>query len=735
MSHFHSLKTEIEGAFGTSNCIETLNNDFGVFDPISENSQANEPCKIVQKEKGHFQFTNSKGLDIHFIPIDKGLFSDKDSERYNRKCDYAFCNTSDFYFGEIKKVRDAHDNRKKARKDARVQIANTIKTFSSNQIPIKEFKLYRLITLVSKETMPVRYKKLSSAFNGMGVELQIVNKIFMDYKVRILEGNDLNRNFIDDIIEEDLDSGKHKAIVTRFPPEPNGYLHIGHAKSICLNFGLGLKYAGKTNLRFDDTNPAKEDIEYVDSIREDVKWLGFEWAEERYASDYFQQIYDLTLGLIQKGLAYVDDSTSEQIAEMKGTPTKAGVDSPYRSRSIAENVELFEGMKNGKYTEGSRIVRAKIDMASPNMLLRDPAIYRIKFAHHHQTGDAWCIYPMYDYAHPISDAIEGITHSVCTLEFEVHRPFYDWTIKSLNLFPSRQIEFARLNLTYTIMSKRKLMELVQQKVVNGWDDPRMPTISGMRRRGYTAASLREFANRIGIAKRDNMIDVGLLEFCVREDLNKISQRLMAVLNPLKIILTNYTEGGEFLEIDNNPEDENAGKRKVPFSKEIYIEQDDFMENPPKGYHRLSPNGFVRLKGAYIIQHEATIKDENGNITELHCRYIPESKSGNDQSGLKVKGVTHWVSAATALTAECRIYDRLFTVESPDGDKDHHFLEFLNPNSVQILDKIKVEPSAKNLKTGQQVQFLRHGYFCLDKDTEGGNLVFNRTVTLKDSFKK
>ena len=542
-------------------------------------------------------------------------------------------------------------------------------------------------------------------------------------------------NFIEEIIENDLETGKHAAILTRFPPEPNGYLHIGHAKSICLNFGLGLKYAGKTNLLFDDTNPAKEDIEYVDSIREDVKWLGFEWAEERYASDYFQQIYDLTLGLIQKGLAYVDDSTSEQIAEMKGTPTKAGVDSPYRSRSIAENVELFEGMKNGKYTEGSRIVRAKIDMASPNMLLRDPAIYRIKFAHHHQTGDAWCIYPMYDYAHPISDAIEGITHSVCTLEFEVHRPFYDWTIKSLNLFPSRQIEFARLNLTYTIMSKRKLMELVQQKVVNGWDDPRMPTISGMRRRGYTAASLREFANRIGIAKRDNMIDVGLLEFCVREDLNKISQRLMAVLNPLKIILTNYTEGGEFLEIDNNPEDENAGKRKVPFSKEIYIEQDDFMENPPKGYHRLSPNGFVRLKGAYIIQHEATIKDENGNITELHCRYIPESKSGNDQSGLKVKGVTHWVSAATALTAECRIYDRLFTVESPDGDKDHHFLEFLNPNSVQILDKIKVEPSAKNLKTGQQVQFLRHGYFCLDKDTEGGNLVFNRTVTLKDSFKK
>lgn len=542
-------------------------------------------------------------------------------------------------------------------------------------------------------------------------------------------------NFIEEIIENDLESGKHTAITTRFPPEPNGYLHIGHAKSICLNFGLGLKFNGKTNLRFDDTNPAKEDIEYVDSIREDVKWLGFEWAEERYASDYFQEIYDLTLKLIKKGLAYVDDSTSEQIAEMKGTPTKAGVDSPFRSRSIAENVQLFEDMKNGKCTEGSRIVRAKIDMASPNMLLRDPAIYRIKFAHHHQTGDKWCIYPMYDYAHPISDAIEGITHSVCTLEFEVHRPFYEWTIQNLDLFPSRQIEFARLNLTYTIMSKRKLMQLVQEKVVNGWDDPRMPTISGLRRRGYTPASLREFANRIGIAKRDNMIDVGLLEFCVREDLNKTSTRLMAVLNPLKVVLTNYTEGSELVEIDNNPEDENAGKRQVPFSKEIYIEQEDFMENPPKGYFRLKPNGMVRLKGAYIIEHQETIKDENGHITEVHCRYIPESRSGNDQSGLKVKGVTHWVSAATALTAECRIYDRLFTVESPDGDKDRHFLEFLNPHSLQILDKIYIEPSAKDLKTGQQVQFLRHGYFCLDKDTEGSRLVFNRTVTLKDSFKK
>jgi glutaminyl-tRNA synthetase len=542
-------------------------------------------------------------------------------------------------------------------------------------------------------------------------------------------------NFIEEIIENDLETGKHTSILTRFPPEPNGYLHIGHAKSICLNFGLGLKYGGNTNLRFDDTNPAKEDIEYVDSIREDVKWLGFEWIEERYASDYFQKIYDLTTLLIEKGLAYVDDSTTEQIAEMKGTPTKVGVDSPYRSRSVAENLQLFKDMKNGKCPEGSRILRAKIDMTSPNMLLRDPVIYRIKFAHHHQTGDKWCIYPMYDYAHPISDAIEGITHSICTLEFEVHRPFYEWTIKHLDLFPSRQIEFARLNLTYTIMSKRKLMELVQQKVVKGWNDPRMPTISGLRRRGYTPASLREFANRIGIAKRDNIIDVSLLEFCVREDLNKTSLRLMAVLNPLKVVLTNYTEGSEFLEIDNNPEDENAGKRLVPFSKEVYIERDDFMEDPPKGYFRLKPNGMVRLKGAYIIEHQETIKDAEGNITELHCRYIPESKSGNDQSGLKVKGVTHWVSAATALAAECRIYDRLFTVEAPDGDKDHHFLEFLNPNSLQILDTIYIEPSAKDLAIGQQVQFLRHGYFCLDPDTEGGHLVFNRTVTLKDSFKK
>ena len=597
----------------------------------------------------------------------------------------------------------------------------------------QQFKLYGLITIVSKVSVPVVYKKLESAFNSMGVDLQTANKIFMDNKMRILEGNDLNKNFIDDIIEADLESGKHKTILTRFPPEPNGYLHIGHAKSICLNFGLGLKYGGNTNLRFDDTNPAKEDIEYVDSIREDVKWLGFEWIEERYASDYFQKIYDLTTYLIEKDLAYVDDSTTEQIAEMKGTPTKVGLDSPYRSRSVAENLQLFEDMKNGKCAEGSRILRAKIDMTSPNMLLRDPVIYRIKFAHHHQTGDKWCIYPMYDYAHPISDALEGITHSICTLEFEVHRPFYEWTIQNLDLFPSRQIEFARLNLTYTIMSKRKLMELVQQKVVKGWNDPRMPTISGLRRRGYTPASLREFANRIGIAKRDNMIDVSLLEFCIREDLNKTALRLMAVLNPLKVVLTNYRGGGEFLEIDNNPEDENAGKRLVPFSKEVYIEQDDFMEDPPKGYFRLKPNGMVRLKGAYIIEHQETIKDAEGNITELHCRYIPESKSGNDQSGLKVKGVTHWVSAATALAAECRIYDRLFTVEAPDGDKDHHFLEFLNPNSLQVLDKIYIEPSAKDLTIGQQVQFLRHGYFCLDSDTEGGHLVFNRTVTLKESF--
>ncbi len=546
-------------------------------------------------------------------------------------------------------------------------------------------------------------------------------------------------NFIEEIIEKDLETGKHTLITTRFPPEPNGYLHIGHAKSIYLNFGLAKTFNGKTNLRFDDTNPTKEDIEYVDSIREDVKWLiegmPMTWSEERYASDYFQMIYELTIKLIQKGLAYVDYSTAEEMAALKGTPTQAGTNSPFRDRSVAENLALYEQMKSGVLPDGTCVLRAKVDMASPNMLLRDPVIYRIKHAHHHQTGDEWCIYPMYDYAHPISDAIENITHSICTLEFEVHRPFYDWTIKNLELFPSRQIEFARLNLTYTIMSKRKLLQLVTEGVVNGWDDPRMPTISGLRRRGYTPASLREFANRIGIAKRDNMIDVGLLEFCVREDLNKSAQRVMAVLNPLKVIIDNWAEGKiDNVEIENNPEDENSGKRLVPFGKEIWIEQEDFMEEPPKKYFRLAPNGYFRLKGAYIIQHVSTVKNKDGGIEAIHCVYIPESRSGNDQSGIKVKGVGHWVNVATAVIAECRIYDRLFSVENPDGDKEKSFLEFINPDSLTVLETIYVEPSVKDLAVNDRVQFLRHGYFAVDKDSSADKLVFNRTVTLKDSWK-
>ncbi len=559
-------------------------------------------------------------------------------------------------------------------------------------------------------------------------------------------------NFIEEIITHDIETGKHKTIITRFPPEPNGYLHIGHAKSICLNFGLGLEFHGKTNLRFDDTNPTKEDIEYVDSIKEDVKWLGFTWAEERYASDYFQKIYDLTVKLIKKGLAYIDDSTAEQIAAMKGTPILAGTDSPHRNRSIEENLRLFEEMKGGKHAEGALTLRAKIDMASPNMQMRDPLLYRIKFATHHQTGDKWCIYPMYDYAHPISDAIEHITHSLCTLEFEVHRPLYEWTIENLELFPSRQIEFARLNLTYTVMSKRKLLQLVQNKLVDGWDDPRMPTISGLRRRGYTASALREFASRIGIAKRENLIDVELLEFCLREDLNKTAHRLMAVLNPLKVVISGQLSvvGGQVqeenlsvqnfglllstVEMENNPENEADGKRNIPFSNEIYIEREDFMEIPVKGYHRLVPGGYVRLKGAYIIRHEATLKDAEGNITEIHCKYIPESKSGNDQSGLKVKGVCHWVSIAHAVEAQCNLYDKLFTEKEPDSDKERPFTDFINPESLKILPKIYVEPSVKDLKPGTTVQFFRHGYFCVDKNSTSEHPVFNRTVTLKDLWK-
>ncbi len=444
-------------------------------------------------------------------------------------------------------------------------------------------------------------------------------------------------NFIEEIVEEDLKSGKYPSIVTRFPPEPNGYLHMGHATSICLNFGLTKKYPGYTNLRFDDTNPVTEDTEYVDSIKEDIKWLGFEWKNEHYASDYFDQLYEYAVKLIKKGLAYVDDSTSEEIAALKGTPTEPGKDSPYRNRSVEENLDLFERMKAGEFGDGSRTLRAKIDMAHPNMLMRDPVIYRIKHAHHHRTGDKWCIYPMYDFAHGQSDSIEQITHSICTLEFVPHRELYDWLIEKLEIYPSHQYEFARRNLTYTVMSKRKLLQLVTEKHVDGWDDPRMPTISGMRRRGYTPEAIRDFCDRVGIAKRENISDVGLLEFCVREHLNKIALRRMVVFDPLKVIITNYTKGHELLELEDNPEDENSGSREIPFGRELYIEKEDFMENPPKKYFRLFPGGMVRLKGAYIIRCDEVIKDEEGTITELHCTYIPESRSGHDTSGINVKG--------------------------------------------------------------------------------------------------
>lgn len=544
-------------------------------------------------------------------------------------------------------------------------------------------------------------------------------------------------NFIEQIVTEDIENGKHGGRVhTRFPPEPNGYLHIGHAKSICLNFGVAEEFNGLTNLRFDDTNPVTESTEYVDSIKEDVKWLGFDWGDrEYYSSDYFDTFYEYAIKLIKDGLAYVDDSTSEEIASMKGTPTKPGADSPYRNRSVEENLSLFEGMKAGQYEEGSKVLRAKIDMSSPNMLMRDPVIYRIKFAHHHRTGDKWCIYPMYDFAHGQSDSIEEITHSLCTLEFENHRPLYNWFIEKLEIFPSRQIEFARLNLSYTIVSKRKLLQLVNEGIVSGWDDPRMPTIRGMRRRGYTPKSIRNFAERVGIAKRDNIIDVGLLEFMVREDLNKVTNRMMAVLDPIKVVITNYDKGEEFMESVNNPEDESAGVRQIPFSGELYIDSDDFMEEPPKKYFRLKPGGMVRLKNAYIIQCEDVIKDSEGKVTQLNCVYFPDSKSGEDTSGLKVKGTIHWVSANHAKEAEARIYDRLFMDESPDTHKEKSFLDFVNPNSLQIINKIFVEPALYNYSVGDSVQFLRKGYFCVDKDSTKDKMVFNQTVGLRDSWAK
>lgn len=541
-------------------------------------------------------------------------------------------------------------------------------------------------------------------------------------------------NFIEEIIEEDLKSGKHSSITTRFPPEPNGYLHIGHAKSICLNFGLAKKYGGQTNLRFDDTNPTTEETEYVESIKDDIRWLGFEWSKELYASNYFEQLYGFAVILIKKGLAYVDDSSSEEIALQKGTPTVPGTRNRFADRTIEENLQLFADMRAGKFEDGSKVLRARIDMASPNMLLRDPIIYRIKHAHHHRTGDNWCIYPMYDFAHGQSDAIEKITHSICTLEFIPHRDLYNWCIENLGIYPSHQYEFARLNLTYTIMSKRKLLQLVNEGHVTGWDDPRMSTISGMRRRGYTASAIREFCDRIGIAKRENLIDFSLLEFCVREDLNKIALRRMVVFDPLKVVITNYPEGEEWLASENNPEDPAAGHREIPFSRELYIEREDFMETPAKKYFRLAPGMMVRLKSAYIIKCEEVVKDANGNITEVRCTYIPESKSGADTSGINVKGTLHWVSVAHAVTAEVRLYDRLFKVEdvaNAEGDfKDH-----INEASLTVLPNAYAEPALLNDTADDRYQFIRKGYFSLDKDSTPGKLVFNRTVTLKDGWAK
>jgi glutaminyl-tRNA synthetase len=543
-------------------------------------------------------------------------------------------------------------------------------------------------------------------------------------------------NFLEQIIEDDIANGVHGGrVLTRFPPEPNGYLHIGHAKSICLNFGIAQKYNGKTNLRFDDTNPVTEDIEYVDSIKADIQWLGFQWAQELYASDYFEQIYGFAVKLIKKGLAYVDDSTAEEIAVSKGTPTEPGKGTPYRNRSVEENLDLFARMRKGEFRDGEKVLRVKGDLASPNMHMRDPIMYRIKHAHHHRTGDQWCIYPMYDFAHGQSDSIETITHSICTLEFIPHRPLYNWFIEQLEIFPSRQYEFARLNLTYTVMSKRKLRQLVEEKHVSGWDDPRMPTIGGLRRRGYTPASIRAFCERIGIQKRDNMIDVSLLEFCIREELNKTANRVMAVLDPVKLVITNYpADQVEEMTADNNPEDPNAGTRTLPFSNTLYIEREDFMENPPKKFFRLGPGLVVRLKNAYIIKGESFEKDAEGNITTIYATYFPESKSGGDTTGLNVKGTIHWVSAAHAATAEVRLYDRLFKVEDP-GNEDGDFKSYINTESLQVIPNAYIEPSLLKAKPGERFQFLRKGYFSVDTDTTADKVVFNRTVTLKDTWAK
>jgi glutaminyl-tRNA synthetase len=543
-----------------------------------------------------------------------------------------------------------------------------------------------------------------------------------------------NLNFLEEIIEADIAAGKHNTIITRFPPEPNGYLHIGHSKSICLNFGLAKKYGGSTNLRFDDTNPVTEDTEYVQSIKDDIKWLGFEWANELYASDYFDTLYNYAIDLIQKGLAYVDDSSSEEIAQQKGTPTKAGVGNAYRERTVAENIELFEAMKAGQFKDGEKVLRAKIDMAHSNMLMRDPIIYRIKHAHHHRTANKWCIYPMYDFAHGQSDSIENITHSICTLEFIPHKEVYDWFIEKLGIYPSKQYEFARLNMTYTVMSKRKLLQLVQEGFVTGWDDPRMPTITGMRRRGFTPESIREFCDKIGVARRENLIDFSLLEFCLREHLNKVAERRMVVFDPLKIIITNYLNVEEPVLSENNPEDENGGHRALIFSHELYIEREDFMEVPPKKFFRLAPGQMVRLKSAYIIQCDKVVKDADDNINHVECSYIPTSKSGADTSGINVKGTLHWVNVKHAIPIEVRMYDRLFTEENvaaAEGD----FKQYINPNSLQIIPQAFAEPELLQAKPNQRFQFLRKGYFCLDKESAPNKLVFNKTVGLKDTWAK
>ena len=545
-------------------------------------------------------------------------------------------------------------------------------------------------------------------------------------------------NFIQNEINDDLKNGRYsEGIHTRFPPEPNGYLHIGHAKSICLNFGLAQQYGGMCNLRFDDTNPVKEDVEYVDSIQADVKWLGFSWDKRMYyASDYFEKLYEFAVQLIKNGKAYVDDSNAEEIRAMRGTLTEAGKESPYRNRSVEENLALFEAMKQGEFADGEKVLRAKIDMASPNINMRDPVIYRIAHATHHRTGDAWCIYPMYDFAHPLSDAIEGITHSVCTLEFEDHRPLYDWCLESLgfdvNTRP-RQIEFARLNLTNTVTSKRKLRQLVEEGYVAGWDDPRMPTISGLRRRGYTPAALRNFCSEVGVAKANSLVDVAMLEHCIRDDLNNNADRIMAVLHPLKVVITNYPEGKkEYLLAENHPT--KGGHRYMPFSRELYIEQEDFMEDAPKKFFRLKPEGEVRLKHGYIIKCEEVIKDAEGNVVELHCTYDPDSKTGGATANRKVKGTIHWVSAADALEAEVRLYDYLIETDEK-GEVPADFLNAVNKNSLEVLHHVMVEPSAALTAEGTHYQFLRQGYYVVDKDSTPDHLVFNRVVGLKDSWAK